>query len=218
VQIRVTGFRAGDVDKRLHIEVVDDGCGIQAEDIDKVFEPFFTTKGPGRGSGLGLSMVRAYADQFGGTATVVSQPDSGTCIRLSFPSSAGAIEDSAAMTMPLASLPMGTERLVLMVAEDHLSAMMEQILTVLGYRCEIAADLESAISLLSTMAPELLISDGFDIGPLLDARLGAKDVNRRVLMLRSMGESDVSENGPVLYKPFSLPDLAKAVREALDAD
>ncbi|GAJ08285.1 unnamed protein product, partial [marine sediment metagenome] len=38
-------------------EVLDTGCGISLENMDKLFTPFFTTKGKEKGVGLGLAVV-----------------------------------------------------------------------------------------------------------------------------------------------------------------
>jgi signal transduction histidine kinase len=38
--------------------VADDGVGMSRDTLDRIFEPFFTTKPPGRGTGLGLAVVR----------------------------------------------------------------------------------------------------------------------------------------------------------------
>ncbi|MBL8682186.1 MAG: sensor histidine kinase [Myxococcales bacterium] len=58
------------VDETIEIRVRDRGCGIVDEDRDRVFEPFVTTKkggeGKPRGSGLGLTIARRYAERMNG--------------------------------------------------------------------------------------------------------------------------------------------------------
>ncbi len=55
------------------IDVEDNGRGMGPEVMARAFEPFFTTKEPGRGTGLGLSMVYGFASQSGGTARIESR-------------------------------------------------------------------------------------------------------------------------------------------------
>jgi signal transduction histidine kinase len=54
----------------VEVEVWDSGPGIAPEHLPHVFEPFFTTKGPGRGTGLGLSVCHGIVTSFGGTISV----------------------------------------------------------------------------------------------------------------------------------------------------
>ena len=60
----------------LKVSIVDTGCGIAAENLQKVLEPFFTTKP--HGNGLGLSICRAILWENGGTMDIESQPGLGT--------------------------------------------------------------------------------------------------------------------------------------------
>lgn len=69
----------------VHIEVVDDGEGMDAETRARVFEPFFTTKPIGRGSGLGLTTARALVERAGGSMTIDSAPGQGTRVGLLLP-------------------------------------------------------------------------------------------------------------------------------------
>ncbi len=63
--------------------VEDDGCGISAEDQQKLFTPFFTTKPSG--TGLGLSNLRKIVDAHGGQVSVTSEPGKGSRFAVSIP-------------------------------------------------------------------------------------------------------------------------------------
>jgi signal transduction histidine kinase len=65
-------------DGSIEIRVSDNGPGIKPEDQGKIFTPFYTTKGPGRGMGLGLTIVWRVINSLEGTITVQSQPGAGT--------------------------------------------------------------------------------------------------------------------------------------------
>jgi hypothetical protein len=58
---------------------------MDAETLARACEPFFTTKGPGKGSGLGLSMVRDMATQASGDLHVSSEPGHGTTVTIYLP-------------------------------------------------------------------------------------------------------------------------------------
>lgn len=61
------------VGEYLLLRVSDTGTGIAPDQLEKVMEPFFTTKEPGKGSGLGLSMVYGFAKQSNGAFRLSSE-------------------------------------------------------------------------------------------------------------------------------------------------
>ncbi|WP_379944943.1 ATP-binding protein [Marinobacter sp. LM1] len=71
------------------IEVIDEGSGIPADQLDHIFEPFYTTKAPNKGTGLGLSLVYSIIEEHYGNIQVESpaNPETGlgTCVRLRLP-------------------------------------------------------------------------------------------------------------------------------------
>lgn len=87
-----TGKIIVDVDKNRNdeviIKIIDNGRGMPKEVLDKVFTPFFTTKDPGKGTGLGLALVKIMADRNNCRINVESQKGDGTTFTLIFKSGA----------------------------------------------------------------------------------------------------------------------------------
>lgn len=63
----------------------DTGSGMDSATVDKMFEPFFTTKEPGKGTGLGLAMVRKMMLEGNGYVSVQSAVGSGSTIGICLP-------------------------------------------------------------------------------------------------------------------------------------
>jgi two-component system sensor histidine kinase GlrK len=83
-------IEAQTLDDRLVLEVADDGPGIPPADRERVFDPFYrgrnTPGGRLPGSGIGLSIVRDYAQAHGGTVEVVDDPHrAGARLRVTLP-------------------------------------------------------------------------------------------------------------------------------------
>jgi len=73
------------VRRAIHVTVVDDGHGIDSQNLKRIFDPFFSTKTDGRGTGLGLSIVRNIVLMHGGAIAVESSPSKGTTFYLDLP-------------------------------------------------------------------------------------------------------------------------------------
>jgi signal transduction histidine kinase len=67
------------------VMVSDSGTGMPPEILRQIFDPFFTTKNPGKGTGMGLAMVRGLVRQHGGWVTVSSVPGVGTDFEVYLP-------------------------------------------------------------------------------------------------------------------------------------
>jgi signal transduction histidine kinase len=67
------------------IEVSDTGTGIDPDDIPKVFNSTYTTKPVGKGSGMGLDLVRKIVEDMQGTIEVVPEARKGATFRIVFP-------------------------------------------------------------------------------------------------------------------------------------
>lgn len=82
VTVRV---RRGADTASIEILVEDDGCGIPAENMEKLFTPFFTTKQGRGGTGLGLALVYGIVTMHSGEVSVSSEPGRGTVFRILLP-------------------------------------------------------------------------------------------------------------------------------------
>jgi signal transduction histidine kinase len=74
--------------------IEDDGCGVDAELIDRIFDPFFTTKPVGEGTGLGLGIAHEIVRKHGGEITIDSKPGRGTVIGVRLPIRIDTLESS----------------------------------------------------------------------------------------------------------------------------
>jgi PAS domain S-box-containing protein len=79
----VTALTISSQERRVLLEVTDDGCGMSTDIQARIFDPFFTTKFTGRGLGLAaaLGIVRAHR----GEITVDSAPGRGSVFSVFFP-------------------------------------------------------------------------------------------------------------------------------------
>jgi two-component system NtrC family sensor kinase len=68
----------GAAQKGIEITVVDTGCGIPPENLNKLFDPFFTTKAVGQGTGLGLAVSLGIVQRHGGHIRVQSEVGRGS--------------------------------------------------------------------------------------------------------------------------------------------
>ena len=77
-------------DSKVDVEVIDTGPGIPPEILQRLFTPFFTTKGEGKGTGLGLFVIKRLVERNEGTLSVHSEVGKGSIFLLEFPAALAA--------------------------------------------------------------------------------------------------------------------------------
>jgi CheY-like chemotaxis protein len=214
------GLRSGG--HYVAVRVRDTGCGIPPQSLGRVFEPFFSTKQERGGTGLGLSMVRWFAEQSGGTATIESVVGQGTTVTVLLPQLAEPAIETQEKTMPLSTLPSGTERVVVLALDEALRATIHQTLEVLGYRVKVASGAEDLLAAVAAEPTQLLVVDGLGRRD-ADVLIRARAVQPELRIVATVDPGRASERISVaglasLAKPFSLADLASTVRRTLDAN
>jgi PAS domain S-box-containing protein len=70
---------------RIHLQVMDNGCGMDEVTLARAMDAFYTTKPAGKGTGLGLSLCSAIVSKHQGFITLESRLGQGTCIHLYLP-------------------------------------------------------------------------------------------------------------------------------------
>ncbi len=218
-------LEAGDY---VQLRVTDTGGGMDGETLGRVFEPFFTTKPEGKGTGLGLAMVYGFARRYGGSVSVNSQPGRGTCFSLYLPRAGRTAPAPRREEMDADRLPGGSEAILVVDDEVDLLRLAETYLRDLGYRVHTAENAAQAVEVLEGDTPlDLLFTDVVMPGGMNGYELARSCAELRpglpVLLTSGFtsrarpAEADEQAGVGMLSKPYRKEDLARQVREALDA-
>ena len=208
------------------LEISDTGHGMTEDVQSHLFEPFFTTKEVGQGTGLGLSMVYGIMEQSGGHILFESNPGQGTTFSLYLPRLPRS-EPVAAVTPP--RLPLGGRETILLVEdEDMVRDLTSRILRERGYQVMAANSGAEAIRVMEEKKgkADLLLTD--IVMPQMGGRTLAQRIlaswpHTRVLYMSGYAQESAAElDAPSLennfiQKPFPPADLARKVRDVLDA-
>lgn len=78
-------------DEALTISVIDEGEGMDSQQIERALEPFFTTKEVGRGMGLGLYLASSFIESLGGELLIESSRGRGSTVSIRIPLGRGGV-------------------------------------------------------------------------------------------------------------------------------
>lgn len=214
----------------LAVQVIDTGCGMSPEVLERVFDPFYTTKPAGQGTGLGMSQVFAFCRQSGGEVQISSTEGEGTSVAMLLPV-AKPLADAADEAVPgdAAAPASPADALRILVVEDDARVLAATVDAVseLGH---------SAVACGNPLEAEALVEErlaedggGFDLilsdvlmpeltGPEMVARLKQRWPELSVLFVTGYA-GDASEDAAfgdhdVLRKPFTLSALDQAIRRS----
>jgi len=217
------GVHVGDY---VLLAVSDSGTGMSEEARAHLFEPFFTTKGPGKGTGLGLAMVYGAVQQNGGRIEVYSEPEHGTTFKIYLPRVPSADRE---LHGPEHESPRsGGESILLVEDDERVRSFAATVLERFGYKVHAFSAPARALAALSELNPPpvLLVTDvvmpGMN-GRALSERVTSLIPAMRVLFVSGYTENVIVHHGVLkediefLAKPYSVDQLARRVREVLDA-
>ena len=198
---------------RLIIE--DTGIGIPNELLPRIFEPFFTTKDPGKGTGIGLSLVDEIVRGWEGTIDVTSELEQGTRFTIEVPLFHDPLATAQAAIAPAPK----AGRILLVEDEDGVRSLIRRVLDQRHFHVLEAATEEGALDLArSETKLDLLITDlelkqgeGRNLAQLVRIiHPGIKVIYISGYVNESGGDGELT-----LQKPFSPYTLVLAVQELL---
>jgi PAS domain S-box-containing protein len=212
----------------VRLSVLDTGTGIAPEIVKHIFEPFFTTKEKGQGTGLGLATCYGIVKQSGGYIGVESVLEEGTTFSIYLPRVDEAGE-KANIRVESGPLPGGNETILYVEDEMSVRSLTAHVLRRLGYTVLEAGDGQEAQTIIEERAEsdiDLLFSDV--VLPDVSGRQLADWVctRRQTKLLFTSGYVDeqilrhhgVEADAAFLQKPFTPSDLARKLREVIEAE
>lgn len=222
-----------DEGKALAVQVIDTGCGMAPEVLERVFDPFYTTKPAGQGTGLGMSQVFAFCRQSGGEVQISSTEGEGTSVAMLLPVAApqtdrvaepvsGQTERATTPAEVLRILVVEDDERVLTATVDAVSELGHTVVAC-GNPLEAEALVEGRLAdgqggfdliLSDVLMPELT-------GPEMVAQLKQRWPDLSILFVTGYagdaGEVASFGDHDVLRKPFTLNALDLAIRRCGDA-
>jgi len=213
-------------------ELQDTGTGMPPEVVQKIYEPFFSTKEVGKGTGLGLSTVYGIIKQTGGFIFCDSDVGKGTTFRIYLPrvhrdDKAEKAGEGVAVAKEAKAVDLTGKGTILLVEdEDAVRSFASRALATRGYTVLEASSGDEALEIVDEQAGniDLVLSDvvmpEMD-GPTMLKELRKRGVTTKVVFISGYAEDafeknlEGQEDFAFLPKPFSLKQLAEAVKEAM---
>jgi CheY-like chemotaxis protein len=215
----------------VQIQLVDDGGGISAIDLERVFDPYFSTKDDG--NGLGLSVCYSIMKKHDGWIEIESRPNIGTTVTLAFP----AQEDSGNLMAERKSdtklgIPEKALKILVMDDEQGIRDLLSRMFNRMGHQCRVTDDGDSAVR---AYRDSMGTADAFDVVMLDLTVKGGKggreavaeilEYDPKAVCIASSGYSedpvlsDFSEFGfsGVLKKPYGVRALKEALEGAINS-
>ena len=210
----------------VRIVIEDTGTGMSKVTKDRVFEPFFTTKDVGKGTGLGLASVYGCVKQHNGYITVDSHLGIGTQFNIYLPviKSTGPIES----VKDEVALDPGKGDLLVVDDETVFREILKEIFDDLGYTVHCCTDGSEAVAFYrehrSTNQVVILDMNMPKMNG-LDCFRRLKEINANVKVIISSGYGENNDRATMqsegvlafVQKPYRAADLAKKIKELMDA-
>ncbi len=217
------GISAGDY---VRLTFQDTGAGMDGETMKRIFEPFFTTKPKGQGTGLGLATVYGIVKQNNGDISVVSKPGEGTTFEIYLPRSYK--EAEVEKGQPSEESIRGSEAILIVEDQADMLEIAKTSLEKYGYKVMTALGPAEGLLVSEAYAGKihLLLTDVIMPnmnGKELSEKMAVLKRGIRTLFMSGYTANELAPQGILkehvhfIQKPFTPSELARKVRESLDA-
>ncbi|MBI5695674.1 MAG: PAS domain S-box protein [Nitrospirae bacterium] len=207
--------------------VTDTGVGMDSETLRHIFDPFYSTKDEKKGTGLGLSVVYGIVEEQGGWINVFSEPGRGTTFKVYLKACDDRPEDFHATAETRTKRPCGKgEKVLLVEDEEGVVMLITKVLSRQGYTVYVAETAKEALDTFEREGGEFhLVFSDVVLPDMSGIDMVKKMMERQpgIRVLLSSGYTDHKSQWPLIQemglnfieKPYDLPDLLEAVRDAM---
>ena len=206
------------------LAVSDSGIGIDTATQKRIFEPFFTTKPPGKGTGMGLSMVHGIVAQSGGHISVRSELGQGATFRIHLPALGHMV--TGVESPPIDAELHGDETILVVEDQADVRRYVAAVLLKYGYQVIEASSAPEALTVFDSHGVKihLVLTDVVmpDMsGAELVARVAALRPEVKSLLMSGYTDEVMVQHGVIhedasfIQKPFSPEELVAKVRAIL---
>lgn len=217
-------IKTKNLDRLYCIEIEDTGVGIPADILPKIFNPFYTTKGE-RGTGLGLSMVKALVSKRQGEISVQSEVGVGTKFTITFPKlnidKGQNLQNDTSQTF---NSQLTSDYSILIIDdEEEIRLLLAEILQQTGYNVSVAKDGPEGLEKFRNSNIDIVFTD---LGmPEMNGWKVAKEIkkikpNTPVILIsgwgRDLKNQDITNTGVdfLAEKPFHIDEILQILSKA----
>ena len=165
---------------RVMISVADNGCGISSDELPYIFDRFYQAKNAGRGTGIGLAIVKAFTELHHGEVSATSVEGKGSTFTIHIPVRQKGevtnqptekieqlVEPSSAQEVPNQARhideliqPYQTDKPEVLIIDDNID-IRTYLRSVLSekYNVSEAADGKVGLELARKIVPDIVLSD-----------------------------------------------------------
>lgn len=149
----------------INLRVLDTGCGMTQDIVERIFEPFYTTKKVGQGTGMGMSVLNAIVESHGGHILIDTEVGTGTTFHLLFPPAPASAKENLETldftdTVRVENSGEG-QKILIVDDEPSITGYLSDMLNSHGYDCTTSNDSSEALLLVENKprSYDLVITD-----------------------------------------------------------